>query len=346
MKNHQKLVFVLAVPALFLLFACASTPKQALLDELDGAIARTEEARKRAADFESGTYFPSDWENAEAEYAAAGQLPRSTDDEVQQAAARYTALADTYDGIFERAIPLYAKDREDEIVALREEAVATGLSGAFPDYLQDVDGEALQALSRYEEKDYYGARDSWLLACAKYRALKTGGDAYNARQEIVRRDFSGYDPDNFNLAEESGQTAVDAYNAGKIDAAREAAEEAALRYHLVLNTAWAAHVAEQKLAADAERQRAQELKAHIAVKAEFDAAAAMYDQAESSVQAEQYTDAVRLYTESAARFTAAGETAEEKRLDAEAAIREAEQKVRESEETAIKAELILEGGES
>jgi hypothetical protein len=333
MKNRHKLVFALTAPVFFLLFACKSTPKQtpppdeppaaapavpagpsrAALDDLNGAIARAEEAKKRAADFESGSYFPSDWENAESEYAAAGRMPKDTDDAVRQAASRYTALAGTYDGIFKRAIPLYAQDREDELVSLRDELVATGLSGRFPDYLLDADRETAQALARYEEEDYYGARDSWTLACNKYQVLKTGASAYAARQEIVDRDFISYDPDNFNKADESGLAAVEAYNTGNIEAAREGAEEAGLRYNLVLNTAWAAHVAERKLAADRERQKALELKANVAVKAEFDAASALYNQAEVFKEAENYTEAVSLYTQSESRFIDIGRTAAEKR---------------------------------
>jgi hypothetical protein len=73
---------------------------------------------------------------------------------------------------------------------------------------------------------------------------------------------------------------------------------------------------------------------------------AIYSQAESSVQAENYTEAVSLYGQSEARFIEVGKTAEEKRREAEQAIREAEEKILESEENAKKAELILEGGES
>jgi hypothetical protein len=367
MKNRPILFLFLSVMVFFAVISCKSTPKQtpeqppvppvetpvapdgpsqAALNDLNAAIARAEEARKRASDFESLIYFPSDWENAESEYTAAGQLPKTTEDEVHEAAARYNALAGVYDDLFKRVIPLYAQDREDEITAARDEALLTGLKDSFPDYLTDADRTAVQALAQFEAEDYYTARDTAFLARDKYRALKTGGEAYNKRQEIVDRDFISYDPDNFNKADESGLAAMDSYTAENIEAAREQAEEAGLRYNLVLNTAWAAHVAERRLAAGTERQKALDLKANVAVKAEFDAASAIYNQAEASVQAENYTEAVSLYDQSEARFIAVGRTAEEKRREAEQAIREAEEKILESEENAKKAELILEGGES
>jgi hypothetical protein len=366
MKSHHILFFLL-VPALFFMVACKSTPKeapaspppeeaparaapggpsQASRDALNAALARAEAARKRASDFESASYFPSDWENAESEYASAGQLSRNTDDGARQAAARYTALADTYDGIFTRAIPLYAQDREDEITLARDEALGTGLADIFPDYLLEADRSVAQALAQYEGEDYYAARDTWNLARDKYRALKTGGDAYNRRREIVERNFISYDPENFSTADEVGLAAVDAYGAGDIEAALNGAEEAGLRYSLVLKTAWASYAAERRDAAVLERQKALDLKANVAVKAEFDAASLIYNQAESSVGAEKYEEAAVLYIQSEARFTVLGRTAAEKRRDAEDAIREAEQKMLESEEAAKRAELILEGGES
>jgi hypothetical protein len=365
MRNHHILAVLLPVFVLFFIFSCKSTPEetpsappdkplavssegpsQASLDDLNKAITRMEEARKRAADFESASYFPSDWENVESQYASTGELPRSTDDEVRQAAVQCTTLADTYDNLFKQVIPLYAQDREDEIVAARDEAVGTGLGDVFPDYLLDADRMVVQALAQYEGEDYYAAKDTWYLARNKYLALKTGGDAYNKRTEIVERDFISYDPDNFNKADEIGLAAVDAYKAGNIDDALNGAEEAGLRYSLVLKAAWSGYAAERGLAADQERQKALDLKANVALKAEFDAASAIYNEAESSVKVEKYEDAAVLYSQSETRFTEIGITAAEKRRDAEEAIREAEQKILESEEAAKQAELILEGGES
>jgi hypothetical protein len=367
--KRRHILILCAVLVLFSLISCKSTPKeapaappaktppaaapaapggpsQASLDALNQAKARAEEARKRASDFESVSYFPSDWESAESQYNSAGNLAQRTDEEVRQAAAQYTALADTYDGIFKRAIPLYAQDREDELVAARDTAIGTGLSDTFPDYLLDVDRVGALALEQYEGEDYYAAKENWALAKDKYQVLKTGGDAYNRRIEIVERNFIPYDRDNFSKADEIGRSAVDQYHAGNIADATNGAEEAGLRYSLVLKTAWAAYAAERRLAAGTERQKALDLKANVAVKAEFDVASGMYNQAESSIKSENFENAATLYIQSEARFTVIGQTAAEKRREAEEAIRQAEEKMRESEENAKKAEEILEGGEA
>jgi hypothetical protein len=367
MKNRHILFLLLSAMVFFAIISCKSTPKetpsqpsappvepsavsegasQDSLNALNEAISRAEEARKRASDFESSAYFPSDWENAEVQYTAAGQLPRTTEDEVREAVVQYNALADVYDDLFKRVIPLYAQDREDEITTARDEALLTGLKDSFPDYLTDADRTAVQVLAQFEAEDYYTARDTAFLVRDKYRALKTGGDAYNKRQEILKWNFISYDPDNYNKAEETGLAAVEAYEAGNIAEAINNAEEAGLRYGLVLKTGWTGYVSEQKAAAGAERQKALDMKANVAVKAEYDAALVIYNQAEASSQADSYEDAADLYAQSAARFAVIAETAAEKRREAEEAIREAEQKILESEENVKKAELILEGGES
>jgi hypothetical protein len=361
----KKLFLLLWAVVFFALVSCKSTPSQPpspspsvetpaapdgvsqdSLNALNEAVSRVEEARKRASDFESATYFPSDWENTETQYTAAGQLPRATEDEVREATARYTDLAGVYDALFKRVIPLYAQDREDEITAARDEALLTGLKDSFPDYLADADRTAVQALTQYEAEDYYTARDTAFLTRDKYRALKTGGEAYNKRQEILKRNFISRDPDNYNKAEETGLAAVEAYEAGNIEEALNNAEEAGLRYSLVLKSGWTSYASERKAAAGEERQKALDLKANVAVKAEFDAASVIYSQAEDSEKAENYADAADLYVQSADRFAVIAKTAAEKRQEAEEAIREAEQKILESEENVKKAELILEGGES
>jgi hypothetical protein len=365
MKNRYKVVFLLLTPVLFVVFACKSAPKQTessppavetpasvtpgapaqtVLDALNQAIARAENSRKKASDFESPSYFPSDWEAAEDQYNSAGKLARNTVDEVQQATARYNRAADMYDDLFKKTVPLFAQAREDEIITARNEALAAGLSDTFPDYLLDVDRIVTQTLAQYEGEDYYAARDSAYAARDRYQALKIGADAYLKRQEIVERDFIAYDPENFDKADGIGRAALNDYQSGNIEQARNGAEEAELRYNLVLKTGWASYAADRGAAAGVERQKALDLKANVAVKEEFNAASDIYNRAGASLSAEKYEDAAVLYTQAETRFIVISQTAAEKRREAEDALKAAEQKMKESDETAKRAELILEGG--
>ncbi|MDR1253041.1 MAG: hypothetical protein LBK62_12905 [Treponema sp.] len=319
-----------------------SGPAQASLEALQEAVARAEEARKRALDFESPSYFPTEWETAEAQNTAAGNLPTSTDTEVQEAVAAYKASADAFDELFSKTIPLYAQAREDEVLAARNELIATGLTDTFPEYLREADETALSALDQYEQKDYYAARDTAGKAMGKYVALKVAADAWLTREEIVNNDFAARD--GFAEADETALAAIDAYSGGDLDSALQGAEEARRRYTQVLTSAWAAYAADMGEAARRARQTALNLKANVAVRDTFNEAEGFYTQAAAALRDSRDKDAAGLYTESEIRFVLAGQAASEKRQIAEEAIREAEKKIEDSDEVASQAELFIQGG--
>jgi hypothetical protein len=356
MRKWYKAIFLYSILVLCLVVSCKSTPKgtepdtpeptvtQASLDALDQASARAEQARKRAVDFTAGSYFPSDWETVEAKYTTAANQSRAVESEVQELTAQYNAIADTYDDLFKKAIPLFAKDREDEIIAVRNEVIATGFGSIYPEYISKADQSAIQALAQYEAEDYYSAKDTAAAALAMYQVLKTGADAYFARQDIVRQGFVSIDPENFAKADEIIAGAADDYDAGNIAQAQDKAEEAGLRYNLVLKAGWRSFATERADAAAAERQKALDLKANVAVREDFNAVEEVYNRAQAAFKSEKYDDATVLYTDAAARFTVVSGTAAEKRRIAEEAIQEAEEKISASDENAKQAELILEGG--
>ena len=319
-------------------------PSQASIDALNNVNSRAEEARKRAIDFECPDYFPSDWEAVEARYADAGALPKSTDDEVQQAVASLNEVADTYDELFRKTISLYAQAREDEIIAARDELIATGLRASYPEYLRAADKNALRALSQYEAGDYYTARDTATNALYEYQALYAAARVYLTRQEILDRNFDLYDPDSFNKADDVAWSAVNEYEAGNIKAAKDYAEEALLRYSLLLAAGRAAYATNLRDAATAARQRALDVRANVAVRDFFREADAVYSRAETDLKAERYEEAAYLYSESEVRFIIARRDTEEKRRIAEEAIREAEEKIEASDESARLAEKEIEGG--
>jgi hypothetical protein len=216
-------------------------PDQAAIDALNDAKAQAGVSRQQAIDIESPAYFPEGWEVAEARYRAAGeQAQKTTQGEVKQAAVQYKAAAEAYDDLARKCLPLYAQARADEISQARAEAVEAGISGMYPEGLAAADAVVDQAVEGYETakeaRDYYAAARSAFLALDRYRALKTGAEAYTVRQEIETRGFVKYDPRNFELADESGSRAINAYESGDIDIAAGNAEEAKLRYNLALNT--------------------------------------------------------------------------------------------------------------
>jgi hypothetical protein len=358
MRKNYILIFLMAVSLGLLFSSCVSKPPveetpppvqssqsadQASLNALNDAAAQAEAARKQAADFDGQSYFPSDWETVESQYTAAKNLPRANNDEAQKAISAYNDAAAGFNGLFEKSIPLYAQAREDEVMAARDELLASGLAWDFPDYLEAADDIALKALEQYKAKDYNTAKDTAGTALATYQTLTSGANAYLARDEIITRRFYPFGPGNFEKAEEAGIAAISAYDEGNLASARDNADEALLRYNLVLNEGWASHVAELKTTVATERQKALDHKANIAVRADFEKADALYRQAVASLEAEEFRVAARQYIESENLFIAAGKTAEVKRLMAEDDIKEAEERAQASDEAARKAEIILEG---
>ena len=355
-KNY--LVFFLPAVMLGTVLSCKSAPEpvkapppkevpssvsQESLAALSEAAARAEAARKRAMDFDAPAYFPSEWEDAEAQFNNAANTSPNTEDNVKKAIDLYDEAAASYDELFEKAVPLYAQAREDEIMEIRDELMASAFISDFPEYLAEADSVALKALEEYESDDYYAAKDTVGEALEMYRALSSGALAYQARQEIIYRGFTEYDPENFEKADAAGTQATEAWDEGDIKLAHDSADEAQLRYNLVLNTAWAAYAAEKGTSAGIERQNALDVKANIAVRSAFNETEEMYMKAASSLEAEIFAEAAILFEKSGVQFAELVALTEEKRAFAETAIREAEEMAEASDEAARRAEEIIEG---
>jgi len=296
--------------------------------------ARADKARQRAMDFETPSYFPSEWEDAESQYNSASD------------AASYNAVAVVYDNLLQKALPLYAQAREDEIMAVREQLISSGFSNTFPQYLKKADDMALAAQAEYESEagDYYRARDMAAEALSEYQTLLMGSKILTARKEIIDRGFTQYDPDNFQKADEVAQSALKAYEGGDRNGAVTNGEEALLRYNLVLGNGWIAYASDRKAAAEKERELALAERANVASRDTFRGAETFFNQAGELLAAENYKDAGLNYIEAEARYAISRKETEEKRIRAEEAIRIAEEKIEESSESASEAERIIEGG--
>ncbi|MCL2804681.1 MAG: hypothetical protein FWD26_01925 [Treponema sp.] len=359
MKKIIPFIVLLIMTALISV-SCKSTP-QTTTEELNESIYRAQTARQRAIDFESPAYFPSDWEEIEAKYEAAGTLSvtdeehrkncvsfcsicRKNEGETKQAIEEYNALTEAYDEIFKKAVPLYAQAREDEILSSREAVVNSGFADYFPDYLKNADDLALAAKAQYEAEEYYEARDSAAKALDEFETLIIGSKVHIARQEIMDRGFTDYDAENFQRADDVTKAAINDYEAGNRDAAVAKAEEALLRYNLVLATGWTSYSADRQVSAGSERELAIADRANIASREIFREAEALYQQAQENMEAENFHDAAAHFTDSEAMFAIARQDTKERRQRAEAAIRHAEEKIEESSEAALEAERIIEGG--
>ncbi|MDR0465673.1 MAG: hypothetical protein LBG94_11255 [Treponema sp.] len=357
-------------------------------------MAKAEEARKRAMDFECPAYFPSDWEALETRLKDAGDSDA------------YNAAADAFDDLFKKTVPLYAQAREDEIISVRKQLIDTGLVPYYPQVLRGADLLALSALDQYETGDYYTARETaanaldeyetFLLsadvyltrekliktgltylgpeyvqradeialaalsqyeagnkaqarktavqALDEYQALLLGANAYLLRNEIADRGFEQYDSFNFFTTDEIGLAAVRAYEAGYRDAAVYGAQEALLRYNLILSDGWISYAAGRRRAASEEREFALAERANIAARETFRTADTFYSQADSLFTSRDFHNASLVFIDSEVMFAISRKETAESRLRAQEAIRMAEERIGASNETALEAERIIEGG--
>jgi len=333
-RPMKKLLFFAPFIIAMLVFPCLVSAQTPQSDTLDAAVARAEQARKEAADFESPAYFPGEWESAETRYIHAGH---------EKTAAAYDSATDAYNSVFHLAIPLYAQAREDEIVTLRNSLVAAGVRAFFPDIFALADKTALSAQDQYKAEDYYTARSTAAQALQMYQIMNSAHNAWLTQREIKGREFEAYDADNFKLAGDILDGAMDAYKAGNYTQAQEDANEALIRYNLVLAVGWASYAEIRFSMAETERKAALEIKANIAVRDLFTEADSTYKTSVDFYESQQYEEAAKQFINSETMFVAAGALASEKRSNAAETIKEAREKVEKSSEVARQAEILIKG---
>ncbi|MDR0496088.1 MAG: hypothetical protein LBH42_00580 [Treponema sp.] len=120
------------------------------------------------------------------------------------------------------------------IYLTREELIAVGLAGIYPEYLERTDEIALTAVDHFEAENYQAAEYNATTASYEYNALNMASWIYLFRQEIINQNYIAYDPENFAQADEIALKAVDLFEAGNYDAAEEYAEEAFYHYNRIL----------------------------------------------------------------------------------------------------------------
>jgi hypothetical protein len=230
-----------------------------------------------------------------------------------------------------------------EAYKARENALAAGAGHLAPDYLLEIDTIAMNALDLYESKDYDNARNPGVQARDMYKILVVGVEAYKVRLEIEERDFFRYDPLYIADTDAIAFSAQADYDAGDIAAVASKADDVLARYTRSLNLAKESYASDWAVLAAVERQKALDFRADVAVRQEFNATNAIFNQGAVAFQVRDFDKSAGLYKESRDLFIAVTETAQERRRIAEEALREAERKMLESDEIAQMAELILEG---
>lgn len=320
----------------------ASKAKPLFEEALAKEKARAETERKQAFDLESSSMLADEWKAAEAVYLRARQEDQAKT--YPQALASFTEAADAYRAVAEKVLPRFVEARRADIIKARADAVAAGADRLSADRLAVADADADRSVRLYEEADYYGAYDAWSAARSRYVILSIGSKAYVVKTSIDDRGFAAYDPGNYAKASEKLEAALATYDDGELEDARNASEESLLRFNLALAKGRELYAVDRGNAAALQREAALSLKADVAVKNDFEAAAKTKADAEAAFKAEKYEEAAALYADSENRFLSARELAAEKRKRALEAMEAAARRQAESRRAAEDADAVIEGG--
>ncbi|MDR2471866.1 MAG: hypothetical protein LBD09_07145 [Treponema sp.] len=320
---------------------------QVSLDALALAKAQAEESRALAEYAGGEGYFPAEWSAAEDQYSAArGQTgDPETKEDAYARVTRWKGVKAAYDDIYNKSAPRFAGEQEKVLAAARDRAVQAGAEDILPEQLAQADALAAQAKQKVDGGDLAGGIGDGKAARDRYRVLETIALAHAKQAEADVNDFFSRDPDNYMLAAEAGNNAVDLYDSGDMARAQDAADEALARFNQVIKNGWLALVEEWAANAAAMRTAAQEARADVAVRQDFNAAEQVYNQAHAARRAEEFAAAGELFKQAADSFTTALARATAKRQQAEEALRQAEQKLAESEAKAQNVQDLIGGGE-
>ena len=226
----------------------------------------------------------------------------------------------------------------------REDLLNTGATHHGQEYLDSADDIACAAMDEYEAGNKEAAVAYAQEALDEYETLYFAARVFMAREEIVNRGFIEFDADNFFRADDAALAALDEYEAGNKDAAIEHAEEALLRYNIVLSNGWVEYADIRHESSVIERDNAVAERANIASRELFLEGEVFFNLAQENLDAGNYHDAALYFIDAEAIFVIARLDTEERRERALQTIRLAEERIEESYETAIEAERIIEGG--
>jgi hypothetical protein len=312
------------------------------IQAFENARAEADAARARAQGVDAAFYFPDDWDSAESRYgeAEAAGSP-ATLGEARNRADEWKRIAGAYDDLYEKALPLFAEDKAQQLLAAREAALEAGARDILPDRFDATDELAQSVQDKYDNGDYDGALADGTAAYDRYVALTGIADAYALKQEADAYDFITYDPENYEAGSDAGNRAVDLLDQGSLADAKESAGEAVNRFNLVLENGWIGYTNERSVTAQSWRQAALEAKANVAVRNEYQDADNTYNQAYVALRSGNFREAADLFERSGILFKQSRDAAVEKQVKAEEAIRLAEQKVSESETKARNAQEII-----
>jgi hypothetical protein len=283
----------------------------------DALRAQAAEARKKAFDLGLKDVLSDDYAAAEKAYSD-GMAAYNVDNAAS--GASFSAAAAKFDDVVKRGLPMLVASEKDRASRFRQTAEKKGAAELFIKLLSAADADFAKSESSESAGEYENALSGYRICVAEYDVLYKLCDASSARSLLVSRDLAKWDPSNWSLAENEFESAKSLFDQD-LHGSADAVGEAILRYGIVRETAYGYYSADRKKASDSERERAVGIKSDVAVKDEYEAAAALYRKAQADDAAKDYEASSSEYDGAASAFAQAYAHAKEKMDAADGELR-------------------------
>ena len=261
-------------------------------------------------------------------------------DELPTARTELEAALALFKGLVTTGAERLSAERRADAESARGRALASGSAQLMPGSLALADAALARADALRAGGNAVDAVPAYIQAVIAFDAVEKGSRAAALRDRIDTLGFGMYDAGNHELA---GDSLDRIENLLRSDprAARSAADEALLRYGLVLSRGWEYSAANNRDLAQRTMIEADAIKARVAVKAEYATAEAAWEAAMTAYAAGDHEGAVLLFEEAERLYRLAYDLAAKKRAEAEAALAAAAAGTSSSATMAMEAGTIL-----
>jgi hypothetical protein len=311
-------------------------------DELDKLLAEAKELKKKAFDLKLFEVLPDDYKAAEALYAKGAQSYAAKDAPAAKEGLGSAIAA--YKDLISRGIVDIAAAKRKEAEDMRSIASKAGADASQSERFGAGDDSFQAAATLVDDSKFEEAIPDFETAKLYFELAWKRAVASDLRQTIDDKDYAKWDSGNFQLADnkfqaEEGFWATE--NATSRAAGADALEEAILRFNLVIQKGREMAVSTIKAKTDESKQRAEDIKANVAVKDEYEAAQALYNEGSSNLAAKEYEAAGDAFDRSGAGFDEAYQAAAVKKANADKAMKAADEATAESLRKAQEADPLL-----
>jgi hypothetical protein len=285
-------------------------------------------------DFECSNYTPNEWNSAETLYNAAQVLTPASMEDYQAAVTQYNDVANAYDGVISKALPIYRDSRKAATRTARDKAVAAGADSSFADEMKAIDDKDAKDGALFEDAEYYEFRAASLNTENRYAVLETRAEALKLKDEIDENRLARFSQDIYDSANESADKAKALYNEDDIPAAKTVAVDALAKYKQAVLDGWKAYADEQSPLAQTARSNAVNVKADVAFEKDFSEADAVYSQGTDYYESQNYKSAADSFVRVQPLFAALAKSAADKQKAASSAVAAAQKKYTDSQNKA------------